>query len=88
MTAKSHATTKFASPVKANAAPKDAIALLKADHEAVSQLFDEYEANRTMKTQPPQKTPAKRRRARPSQHHSGAQRAVPPPARQATMPTL
>lgn len=28
---------------KAKAAPKDAIALLEADHEAVSQLFDEYE---------------------------------------------
>jgi hemerythrin superfamily protein len=29
-------------------APKDAIALLKADHEAVSQLFDEYEKTRSV----------------------------------------
>ena len=34
---------KPASSDKAKAAPKDAIALLEADHEAVSQLFDEYE---------------------------------------------
>ncbi len=35
-------TPKTATP-KAKPAPKDAIALLKADHEAVSQLFAEYE---------------------------------------------
>ena len=40
--------TKPASSDKAKAAPKDAIALLKADHEAVSQLFDEYEKTRSM----------------------------------------
>lgn len=33
---------------KAQAAPKDAIALLKADHEAVSQLFTEYEKTRSV----------------------------------------
>ena len=35
--------TKTAAPKKATPAPKDAIALLKADHEAVSHLFAEYE---------------------------------------------
>lgn len=35
--------TKTAAPDRAKPAPKDAIALLKADHEAVSQLFAEYE---------------------------------------------
>ena len=40
--------TKPASSDKAKAAPKDAIALLKADHEAVSQLFDEYEKTRSV----------------------------------------
>lgn len=30
------------------AAPKDAIALLKADHEAVSHLFEEYESTQSM----------------------------------------
>lgn len=41
-------TTKTAAPDKANPAPKDAIALLKADHEAVSQLFAEYEKTRSV----------------------------------------
>lgn len=36
-------TTKTAAPVKTKSASKDAIALLKADHQAVSQLFAEYE---------------------------------------------
>ncbi len=40
-------TTKSAAPEKAKPAPKDAIALLKADHEAVSQLFAEYEKTRS-----------------------------------------
>ena len=40
--------TKPASSDKAKAAPKDAIALLEADHEAVSQLFDEYEKTRSV----------------------------------------
>lgn len=40
--------TKTAAPHKATPAPKDAIALLKADHEAVSQLFDEYEKTRSV----------------------------------------
>lgn len=40
-TTKTH--SKTTSPSKANNVPKDAIALLKADHEAVSQLFSEYE---------------------------------------------
>ena len=41
--------TKTVSPDKdkAKAAPRDAIALLKADHEAVSQLFAEYEKTRS-----------------------------------------
>src|SRR5450631_1250107 len=34
---------KTTAPHKATPAPKDAIALLKADHEAVSHLFTEYE---------------------------------------------
>ena len=33
---------------KAKPAPKDAIALLKADHEAVSQLFSEFEKSRSV----------------------------------------
>jgi hemerythrin superfamily protein len=37
-----------ASTSKAKPAPKDAIALLKADHEAVSQLFAEYEKTRSV----------------------------------------
>ena len=41
-------TTKTAAPDKAKTAPKDAIALLKADHEAVSQLFAEYEKTRSV----------------------------------------
>lgn len=39
-------TTKTATPHKAPA--KDAIALLKADHEAVSDLFSEYEKTRSV----------------------------------------
>jgi len=35
--------TKTPAASKAPATPKDAIALLKADHEAVSHLFDDYE---------------------------------------------
>lgn len=41
-------TTKTVTPDKAKPAPKDAIALLKADHEAVSQLFAEYEKTRSV----------------------------------------
>ncbi len=41
-------TTKTAAPDKAKPAPKDAIALLKADHESVSQLFAEYENTRSV----------------------------------------
>lgn len=40
--------TKTVSPDKGKPAPKDAIALLKADHEAVSQLFAEYEKTRSV----------------------------------------
>ena len=42
--------TMTASPgrSKTRPAPKDAIALLKADHEAVSQLFAEYEKTRSV----------------------------------------
>jgi hemerythrin superfamily protein len=40
--------TKTAPANKAKSAPKDAIALLKADHEAVSQLFAEYEKTRSV----------------------------------------
>jgi hemerythrin-like domain-containing protein len=40
--------TKTAAPDKAKPAPKDAIVLLKADHEAVSQLFAEYEKTRSV----------------------------------------
>ncbi|MBT3068919.1 hemerythrin domain-containing protein [Rhodoferax sp. U11-2br] len=43
-------TTKNTSADKAKSAPKDAIALLKADHEAVSQLFTEYEKTRSNAT--------------------------------------
>ena len=39
---------KTAAPDKAKRAPKYAIALLKADHEAVSQLFAEYEKTRSV----------------------------------------
>ena len=39
--------TKTAPLHKASPKPQDAIALLKADHEAVSQLFDEYEKTRS-----------------------------------------
>lgn len=42
MTATKTTTTRKAAP-----APKDAVALLKADHEAVSQLFTEYESTRS-----------------------------------------
>jgi hemerythrin superfamily protein len=41
-------TSKTVAPEKAKPAPKDAIALLKADHEAVSQLFAEYEKTRSV----------------------------------------
>lgn len=40
--------TKTASPSKAKPATKDAIALLKADHEAVSALFAEFEKTRSV----------------------------------------
>lgn len=40
-------TAKAAAAKRAGPAPKDAIALLKADHEAVSQLFGEYEKTRS-----------------------------------------
>jgi hemerythrin superfamily protein len=40
--------SKSSAPAKAKPAPKDAIALLKADHEAVSQLFAEYEKTRSV----------------------------------------
>lgn len=39
-------TPTTAASAKAKATPKDAIALLKADHEAVSQLFAEFEKTR------------------------------------------
>ena len=39
--------TKTAAPRKTATVAKDAIALLKADHEAVSQLFAEYESTRS-----------------------------------------
>jgi hemerythrin superfamily protein len=38
---------KTAAPAKTKSTAPDAIALLKADHEAVSQLFDEYEKTRS-----------------------------------------
>ena len=41
-------TTKTTASDNAKPAPKDAIALLKADHEAVSQLFSEYEKTRSV----------------------------------------
>ena len=40
-------TTKTAVQHKADSVPKDAVALLKADHEAVSQLFAEYEKTKS-----------------------------------------
>lgn len=40
--------SKTAAPDKAKPAAKDAIALLKADHEAVSDLFVEYEKTRSV----------------------------------------
>lgn len=40
--------TKTASRDKAKPAAKDAIALLKADHEAVTLLFAEYEKTRSI----------------------------------------
>ena len=40
--------TKTVATEKAKPAPKDAIALLKADHEAVSQLFAEYDKSRSV----------------------------------------
>lgn len=42
--------SKPAAPQKSKPASKDAIALLKADHEAVSQLFAEYEKARSAST--------------------------------------
>lgn len=39
---------KARAPRKAQPAPKDVIALLKADHEAVSQLFTGYENTRSI----------------------------------------
>ena len=39
--------SKTVSPDKAKSASKDAIALLKADHEALSQMFTEYESLRS-----------------------------------------
>ena len=41
-------TTKTTAPAKAKPTPKEAIALLKADHAAVSQLFAEYEKTRSI----------------------------------------
>ena len=41
-------TSKTAAPHKAVSANKDAIALLKADHEAVGHLFAEYEKTRSV----------------------------------------
>jgi hemerythrin superfamily protein len=40
--------TAASTTTKAKSAPQDAIALLKADHEAVSQLFAEYEKTRSV----------------------------------------
>ena len=40
-------TSKTAASDNAKPAPKDAIALLKADHEAVSELFAQYEKTRS-----------------------------------------
>jgi len=40
--------TKTVASGNTKPAPKDAIALLKADHEAVSQLFSEYEKTRSV----------------------------------------
>ncbi|AOF82382.1 hemerythrin HHE cation binding domain protein [Methyloversatilis sp. RAC08] len=42
--------TKTSSGTKSSAPPKDAIALLKADHEEVSGMFAEYEKKRTPAT--------------------------------------
>ena len=41
-------TPKTYAAAKTQPAPKDAIALLKADHEAVSQLFADYEKTRSV----------------------------------------
>ena len=40
--------SKTAVPSKAKPAPKDAIALLKTDHQAVSKMFAEYEKTRSV----------------------------------------
>lgn len=40
-------TTKTTTPSKFKSAPKDAVALLKADHEVVSQLFAEFDKTRS-----------------------------------------
>ena len=47
-TASAKTTTKTSAATKFKPAPKDAIALLKADHEAVSQLFAEVEKTRSV----------------------------------------
>ena len=44
----SHTANKATASDKAKPAPKDAIALLKADHEAVSEMFAEYEKARSV----------------------------------------
>lgn len=41
-------TKKIASPRTASPKPKDAIALLRADHKLVSELFEEYEKARSV----------------------------------------
>jgi len=41
-------SSKTAAPSKAKPAPKDAIALLKTDHQAVSKMFAEYEKTRSV----------------------------------------
>ncbi|HSW03320.1 hemerythrin domain-containing protein [Aquabacterium sp.] len=41
-------TAKHTTPPKASTVAKDAIALLKADHEAVSELFTEFEKTRSV----------------------------------------
>lgn len=43
-------STRTPASSKTSPTPRDAIALLKADHEAVSQLFDDYEKSRSAAT--------------------------------------
>jgi hemerythrin superfamily protein len=43
----SNTNTDAKAPAKVKVAPKDAITMLKADHESVSQLFAEYEKTRS-----------------------------------------